>query len=87
MKITAIRVYQTDLPLVEGRYSWADGKYVEVFDSTAVAIETDTGLEGYGEVCPLDVYLPRLLRDDDCDPRPARGVLMRGGGLQCREIA
>ncbi len=59
MKSTAIRVYQTDLPLVEGRYSWADGKYVEVFDSTAVALETDAGLEGYGEVCPLGpFYLP-----------------------------
>ncbi len=59
MKITAIRIYQTDLPLAEGRYAWADGKYVEVFDSTAIALETDEGLEGYGEVCPLGpFYLP-----------------------------
>ena len=59
MKIVAIRVYQTDLPLAEGRYSWANGKYVDIFDSTAVALETDEGLEGYGEVCPLGpFYLP-----------------------------
>ena len=59
MKITAIRVYQVDLPLVEGRYSWSEGKYVEVFDSTIVALETDEGLTGYGEVCPLGpFYLP-----------------------------
>ena len=59
MKIMAIRVYQVDLPLVEGRYTWSDGRYVEVFDSTVVEIETDSGLRGYGEVCPLGpFYLP-----------------------------
>lgn len=59
MKITALRVYQIDLPLKEGRYSWADGKFVETFDSTVVAVETDSGLEGFGEVCPLGpFYLP-----------------------------
>ena len=59
MKITKISVYQVDLPLQEGRYSWSEGKSVDVFDSTVVAIETDTGLTGVGEVCPLGpVYLP-----------------------------
>ena len=59
MKITTIRVYQVDLPLVEGRYSWSEGKYVEVFDSTVVELVTDEGLSGYGEVCPLGpFYLP-----------------------------
>ncbi|MBT8083276.1 MAG: mandelate racemase/muconate lactonizing enzyme family protein [Gammaproteobacteria bacterium] len=59
MKISAIRVYQVDLPLVEGRYSWSEGKYVEVFDSTVVELVTDDGLSGYGEVCPLGpFYLP-----------------------------
>ena len=59
MKIQAIKVYQVDLPLKEGRYSWSDGKYVEVFDCTIVEIETDAGLAGVGEVCPLGpFYLP-----------------------------
>ena len=59
MKISAIRVYRVDLPLVEGRYSWSEGKYVEVFDSTVVELATDDGLSGYGEVCPLGpFYLP-----------------------------
>lgn len=59
MQICEIRVYQVDLPLREGRYSWAQGKSVEVFDSTVVAIETDADLTGYGEVCPLGpIYLP-----------------------------
>ena len=59
MKISAIRVYQVDLPLVEGRYSWSEGKYVEVFDSTVVELLTDDGHSGFGEVCPLGpFYLP-----------------------------
>jgi len=59
MKITNILVYQVDLPLVEGRYSWASGKYVDVFDSTIVCIQTDTIHEGWGENCPLGpFYLP-----------------------------
>jgi L-alanine-DL-glutamate epimerase-like enolase superfamily enzyme len=59
MKITAIRAYQVDLPLKEGRYSWSNGNFVDVFDSTIIEVETDAGLKGYGECCPLgSVYLP-----------------------------
>ena len=59
MKITRIRAYQVDLPLHEGSYKWSGGKSVDVFDSTVVEIETDAGLVGHGEVCPLGpFYLP-----------------------------
>ncbi|NKB26185.1 MAG: mandelate racemase [Rhodobacteraceae bacterium] len=59
MKITAIRAYQVDLPLKEGRYSWSNGNFVEVFDSTVVEVQTDAGITGYGECCPLgSAYLP-----------------------------
>jgi L-alanine-DL-glutamate epimerase-like enolase superfamily enzyme len=59
MRITAINVYQIDLPLHEGSYKWSGGNRVDVFDSTVVEIETDTGLTGVGEVCPLGpAYLP-----------------------------
>jgi cis-L-3-hydroxyproline dehydratase len=59
VKIAAIRVHQVDLPLKEGRYAWADGKFVEVFDSTVVEIVADDGRSGFGEVCPLGpFYLP-----------------------------
>ncbi|TNE34899.1 MAG: mandelate racemase [Alphaproteobacteria bacterium] len=59
MKITAIKAWQVDLPLKEGRYSWSNGNFVELFDSTVVAIETDEGLTGYAECCPLgSAYLP-----------------------------
>ena len=59
MKITRIAAYQVDLPLHEGSYKWSGGKSVEVFDSTIVQVDTDAGLVGYGEVCPLGpFYLP-----------------------------
>src|SRR5438552_1078566 len=59
MKITRIRAYQVDLPLCEGSYKWSGGKAVSVFDSTVVEVETDAGVVGYGEVCPLGpFYLP-----------------------------
>lgn len=59
MKIKQIKAYQVDLPLHETTYRWSGGKSVTVFDSTIVAVETDTGHIGYGEVCPLGpFYLP-----------------------------
>jgi len=59
MQITEISIYQVDLPLHEGNYSWSEGKSVEVFDSTVVRVDTDAGISGYGEVCPLGpFYLP-----------------------------
>ncbi|MBT3914312.1 MAG: mandelate racemase/muconate lactonizing enzyme family protein [Verrucomicrobia bacterium] len=59
MKISKISVFQVDLPLHEGTYNWAGGKSVKVFDSTVVCVETDEGITGHGEVCPLGpVYLP-----------------------------
>ena len=63
MKITRISVFQVDLPLHEGSYRWSGGKSVEVFDSTVVRIETDAGIAGHGEVCPLGpFYLPSYAR-------------------------
>src|SRR5712672_4429081 len=59
MKIKRIRAYRVELPLCEGSYKWSGGKAVSVFDSTVVEVETDTGVVGHGEVCPLGpFYLP-----------------------------
>jgi len=59
MKIARIFAHRVDLPLVEGSYKWSGGKSVNVFDSTIVGVETECGLVGYGEVCPLGpFYLP-----------------------------
>jgi L-alanine-DL-glutamate epimerase-like enolase superfamily enzyme len=58
-KITKIEVFQINLPLHEGSYKWSGGNSVEVFDSTVVAVHTDAGVTGYGEICPLGpAYLP-----------------------------
>jgi L-alanine-DL-glutamate epimerase-like enolase superfamily enzyme len=59
LQITRIRAYRVALPLHEGSYKWSGGKSVSVFDSTVVEVETDAGLTGWGEVCPLGpFYLP-----------------------------
>ncbi len=63
MRIQAIRAYQIDLPLHEGSYKWSGGNAVTVFDSTVVAVETDSGMTGWGEICPLGpAYLPAYAR-------------------------
>ena len=59
MKITRLFAHRVELPLREGTYKWSGGKSVSIFDSTIVGVETNTGLVGYGEVCPLGpFYLP-----------------------------
>jgi L-alanine-DL-glutamate epimerase-like enolase superfamily enzyme len=59
MKIRRISAYRVELPLHEGSYRWSGGKAVTVFDSTVVQVDTDAGMTGYGEVCPLGpFYLP-----------------------------
>ena len=59
MKITRILAYRVELPLHETTYKWSGGKSVTVFDSTIVRVETDAGIAGHGEVCPLGpFYLP-----------------------------
>jgi L-alanine-DL-glutamate epimerase-like enolase superfamily enzyme len=59
MRIQRIFAHRVELPLHEGGYKWSGGKSVNVFDSTVVGVETDSGLIGFGEVCPLGpFYLP-----------------------------
>ena len=59
MRIIRISAYRVELPLVEGSYKWSGGKAITVFDSTVVRVDTDAGVVGWGEVCPLGpFYLP-----------------------------
>ena len=53
MKITAIRVYQVDLPLTNPYWLSGGRLKFEKLDSTIVAIETDAGITGCGECCPI----------------------------------
>jgi len=63
VRITGIRMFQVDLPLHEGSYKWSGGNSVSVFDATVVAVDTDEGLTGWGEVCPLGpAYHPAYAR-------------------------
>ncbi len=58
MKISRVTGYQVDLPMKEGSYSWSSQSF-SAFDSTVVIIETDSGVIGSGETCPLGpAYLP-----------------------------
>lgn len=59
MKISRILAFRVELPLHETTYNWSGGKSVQLFDSTIVRVETDEGVVGHGEVCPLGpFYLP-----------------------------
>lgn len=59
MKISRIAVYRVELPFTDGCYLWGKGKSVAVADSTVVRLDTDEGLSGWGEACPLGAfYLP-----------------------------
>lgn len=59
MQINEVAFYQVDLPLKEGKYSWSNGNFVEMFDATIVEIKTDSDVVGYGECTPLGAtYLP-----------------------------
>ncbi len=53
MKITRVSVYQADLPYVGGQYIRGPGRVIETADTTVVVIETDAGITGCGECCPI----------------------------------
>jgi len=57
MKITRIAVYT--VPLTSHLpYYMADAKACETVATTVLQIDTDEGLTGWGEVCPIPRYLP-----------------------------
>ena len=59
MRVTQIRVYSVELPIAGKGYTFARGTTVTRVDTTLVRIDTDAGLSGWGETCPLGrTYLP-----------------------------
>jgi len=59
MKIARVDVYGYDLSYVHGRYVMSGGRVIETLPSTVVRVTTESGVEGFGEVCPLGPsYLP-----------------------------
>jgi L-alanine-DL-glutamate epimerase-like enolase superfamily enzyme len=53
VKIETIEVYAVHLPYRGGVYHLSGGRTYEGFDATIVRIETDNGLEGWGESTPF----------------------------------
>ncbi|MCL7943679.1 hypothetical protein [Marinobacter sp. ATCH36] len=52
MRIERMAVYTAHLEYTGKAYAFAGGRSHQGFETTVVALSTDTGLEGYGEVCP-----------------------------------
>ncbi len=58
MRLAEFHIYQKDLPVRYGPYTFA-GQQVWSLDTTVVRLVSDTGVEGWGEVCPLGArYAP-----------------------------
>ena len=61
MKVTRITLWSVDLTSLEPYYM-AEGKTCETVETHVLCLETDTGLKGWGEVCPIPHYLPAFAR-------------------------
>ncbi|MEM6371955.1 MAG: enolase C-terminal domain-like protein [Pseudomonadota bacterium] len=57
MKITRITLWSVDLTSHQ-TYYMAEGKTCATVKTQVLALKTDTGLTGWGEVCPIPHYLP-----------------------------
>ena len=57
MKLTRITLWHVPLTARE-TYYMAGGKTCDTTPSVVLRLETDTGLAGWGEVCPIPHYLP-----------------------------
>lgn len=58
MRLAEFHVYQKDLPVKDGPYTMS-GQQVWSLDTTIVRLVSDTGVEGWGEVCPVGpLYAP-----------------------------
>lgn len=60
MKITRISAYQVDVPIKPATIS--HDRVMSVFDITYVRIETDAGIEGWGDSVPWGQISSRLTR-------------------------
>lgn len=61
MKINRITLWSVGLTSHE-TYYMADGKTCDTVESHILCLETDTGLKGWGEVCPIPHYLPAFAK-------------------------
>ena len=61
MKITRIALWHVPLTS-HTAYHMAAGKTCDTVETVVIAVETDAGLTGWGEVCPIPHYLPAYAR-------------------------
>ncbi|MEX0365515.1 MAG: mandelate racemase/muconate lactonizing enzyme family protein [Ruegeria sp.] len=61
MKLTRISIWHVPLTSHQAYYM-ADGKSCDTVETVVLALETDSGLTGWGEVCPIPHYLPAYAR-------------------------
>ena len=63
MKIDRIEVYGYELSYRYGKYVMSGNQVINSIPSTVVRILTDSGIEGWGEVCPCLLYTSPSPRD------------------------
>ncbi|WP_438955144.1 mandelate racemase/muconate lactonizing enzyme family protein [Cognatiyoonia sp.] len=61
MRVSKITLWSVDLTSHE-TYYMAEGKTCATVESHILCLETDTGLKGWGEVCPIPHYLPAFAK-------------------------
>ena len=61
IRIDRIKLWHVPLTSHE-TYYMAAGKTCDTVETVVIAVETDTGLTGWGEVCPIPHYLPAYAR-------------------------
>ena len=61
MKITRISLWHVPLTS-HAAYYMADGKTCDTVETVVIALDTDAGLTGWGEVCPIPHYLSAYAR-------------------------
>ena len=61
MKITRLSLWHVPLTSHEAYYM-ADGKTCDTVETVVLRVETDEGIDGWGEVCPIPHYLPAYAR-------------------------
>ena len=61
MKIKRLSLWHIPLTSHE-TYYMADGKTCDTVETVVLRVDTDTGLSGWGEVCPIPHYLPAYAR-------------------------
>ena len=58
-EIQRIEVFSNELTYAHGDYVMSGGRTIRTLQSSVVRITTESGVEGFGEVCPLGPnYLP-----------------------------